>query len=640
MVRFHNGWFLIFLSLALVLLTSLQARGSILTRGIELVDQSRGYSVFVLRTISELAALALSAAISSSWERIKWARICHDGSDARFLDFLTLDEGTKIVSLLRLAAGWRGPPMETRLWSFARLSSIIVIPVTSILIMSQVEIQLAFTAEKTQAPYLGYAMFPINASMAVEYLGFSDLVLTSSPGSFLTNSIRSVNLSPQSERDKFCRLNAGGDSENSDCHRSYYMPGESLFATPELINDASFPSASIILANNHRGFQLEFDAGDSSMYFDPVNECRTYASRYWWVSAGAVRLCVGSSGPNELQARVVTCPGSIAALQSCSNDTSWYNNVDWTVKMGAYFRNASVAYSRSNGTILWHSFPDEVRVPVNVTPSDILKAYDTLLLDTSDYFAKNKSDLPPFSSSTFATFLWMSQPVFSGQNATNPATMNGVFAGLQSLLAIPLYLCQNGVARRLVPLALDSKTISQQGGIDALLSLLSPLPPRTTPATFAYYRYMVLASTPTLIAYLILCGITLILCAIANVVAGVISGGKRHPGLQMSPELSRFPALDLFAHCSIEDERRHVVYRGRSGAFHTPETSNQTEWLSTLRVRWAGGAVAEDALQLVALDHQHKGDVRVLDGESSPYLGSHESIIISPSSVSLAKTRW
>jgi len=153
---------------------------------------------------------------------------------------------------------------------------------------------------------MGYAMHPMNASMAVEYLGFSDLVLTANPASFLHTSSRSINLSPPGEHESFCRLNAPTPEGRGDCHRSYFMPGENLFATPELMNDPSFPKANVILATNHRGFVLDFDAGDSSTRFDPVNECRTYWSRYWWAPAGAVRLCVGSSGPNELQARMLS----------------------------------------------------------------------------------------------------------------------------------------------------------------------------------------------------------------------------------------------------------------------------------------------------------------------------------------------
>ncbi|KAK5662222.1 hypothetical protein OQA88_8127 [Cercophora sp. LCS_1] len=606
MTEFNRGWLLILFSTLLV------------------VDQSRGHSVFVLRTISELTGLALSATISNTWERVKWALVCRD-SDASFLDFLALDEGTKVLSLLGLATGAKGPSAETRLWSAARLSSIIIIPITGILVMSQVEIQLAFAREKHQESYLGYALHPMNASMAIEYFGFSDLILTSNIGGFLYNPARSVNLSPQGEQGTFCRLNADADGPPSDCRRSYFVAGETLYTTPDLLNDPSFPKASIILATDHRGFQLDFDAGDSHMEFDPDKECRTYSSRYWWAPAGAVRLCVGSSGPNELQARLVSCPGSIAATQSCNNDTSWHNNVDWTIKMSAYFRNATLAYSRSNGTIVWHSFTDAPAVPVDITPAEILQTYDTMLLDTSTFFAKNGSEPPPFSSSTFATYLWMTEPVFSGQNATNPATMNGVFSGLQALLAMPLYLCQNGLARRMLPVALDAKSIADADGLDSIFSLLSPLPERSSPASFAYYRYQVVASTPTLIAYSVLSAVTLVLCCIAHILSGLACKGNQRTPSPRGPKLSSFAALDLFAHCSIEDERHFVVYQGRSSTFHYQTAhSNQRQWLSTLRVRWSGAAITEDALHLVATQPRRKSDTN--PGGDSPYHNSQEFI--------------
>ncbi|KAK3389405.1 hypothetical protein B0H63DRAFT_556570, partial [Podospora didyma] len=556
-----RGWVLIFLSVVLVLLTCLQARGSILTRGIQLVDQSRGYSVFVLRAVSELAGLALAATITLTWERVKWAMVCRARSSITFLDFLTLDEGTGTLALLDLAAGRTGPSFRTRLWSTGRLLSTIAIPVTGILIMSQVDIQIAFSEESSQAPYMGYDLQPMNSSMATEYLGFSDLILTANPSSFLHNPSRSIDLSPRGEQAALCRLNAGSQGSESECHRSYFIAGESLFTMPDLLNDPSFPKAEIIYASNRRGFLLDFDTGDSSTKFDPINECRTYSSRFWGSQAGAVRLCVGSSGLNELQARLVSCPGSIAALKQCQNDTSWHNNVDWTVKMSAYFRHASVAYSRSNGTIVWHSFTDEPATPLNITPADVLKTYDTLLFDTTTLSLNatglsfnDGSNLPPFSGSSFAAYLWMSEPVFSGQNATNPATLNGVFSGLQSLLAIPLYLCQNGIARRLLPVAVDSKSASDNSQFQTLISMLSPLPERTSPASFAYYRYQVLASTPTLIAYIVLSGLAILCCCVAHILIGLTATASERSGRRISPDLSRFPALDLFAHCTIEDE--------------------------------------------------------------------------------------
>jgi len=169
-------------------------------------------------------------------------------------------------------------------------------------IQGQVDIRLAFSTESSQKPYMGYYMNPMNASMAVEYLGISDLVLSSKFSSFLDDTSRSIDLTSKMEPQKTCGLNAGGQ-DTSGCHRRYFIPGEMLYVAPDLLNDPSHPSADTIILSNHQGFLFDFDAGDSAMEFDMNRDCRTYSSRYFGAEVGAIRLCVGSSSSNELQAR-------------------------------------------------------------------------------------------------------------------------------------------------------------------------------------------------------------------------------------------------------------------------------------------------------------------------------------------------
>lgn len=136
-IRNSHGSVLIFLTLSLLALTCLQASGSVLTRNITLVNQSRGYSIFILRTFSELASVSLSATISSTLERIKWAMIFREGcSSARFVDFLALQDGTTVLGLLSLAAGAAVPSFMTRVWSTIRLIGMLLVPGIGILIMS------------------------------------------------------------------------------------------------------------------------------------------------------------------------------------------------------------------------------------------------------------------------------------------------------------------------------------------------------------------------------------------------------------------------------------------------------------------------------------------------------------------------
>ncbi len=161
--------------------------------------------------------------------------------------------------------------------------------------------------------------------MAMEYLGISDLVLAGNFQAFMHNPGHIIDLSPPGEGESFCSLNHPGGDKPSNCRRRYFIAGDPLIITPELLNDASFPAADIILASNHRGFLLEFDSGDSSMRFNGTSECRSYFSRYWWTQIGGVRLCVGSSGPNELQARRSPPhpPVETRALHDCLTQDQW-----------------------------------------------------------------------------------------------------------------------------------------------------------------------------------------------------------------------------------------------------------------------------------------------------------------------------
>jgi hypothetical protein len=271
--------------------------------------------------------------------------------------------------------------------------------------------------------------------------------------------------------------------------------------------------------------------------------------------------------------------------------------------MSAFFQNSAVAYSRSNATILWHSLAATPAIPVNISSSQILKAYDGWLFDTTTLLHKNGTALPLFSSSIFAFWLWVSEPEFNGQNAVNPAASNGISGTLQSLLVIPLYYCQNGMITRLIP----GWNSSSNPALAGIYSLLSAPPERSSPASFAYYRYESIVSYPSLIAYIVLSGIAVLACSVAQVVIKVYAD-RTSQGMGM-PRLSRFPALDLFAHCTVEDENRCVIYQGRSGIFPA-DTSQRSfrSWLSTISIKWSKPLSAEDGLPLFALDFTHGQD--------------------------------
>ena len=170
---------------------------------------------------------------------------------------------------------------------------------------------------------------------------------------------------------------------------------------------------------------------------------------------------------------------------------------------------------------------------------------------------------------------------------------------------------------RLLQDFVDDHTISNRGLSERdLISLLSAPPERNSPASFAYYRHESIVSFPSLIAYIVLSGIAVLACSVAQIVIKVYAD-RTSRGRGM-PDLSQFPALDLFAHCTVEDENRCVIYQGRSGVF--PADSSQRSlrsWLSKIRIKWSKPLSVEDGLPLFALDLTHDQDDRLSPSASS-----------------------
>jgi hypothetical protein len=136
----HHAWWLLCLTAALIVLTCLEASGSIVTRYLTLINQSRSYSIFLLRALSELAGLALAATLFATLERLSWALLCRNHSDepgARFADFLALQNGTGAPGLLILALGRSVGAAPTKLLALLRLMVMIFIPLIGILAMGR-----------------------------------------------------------------------------------------------------------------------------------------------------------------------------------------------------------------------------------------------------------------------------------------------------------------------------------------------------------------------------------------------------------------------------------------------------------------------------------------------------------------------
>lgn len=310
----------------LVVLTCLHSHQSVLTRQIPLINRSRAYSIFVLRALSELAGITLAGAIGVSLERVKWALIAKGsggravkereagyvggrsevvrggsmragrrGKGARFLDVLALQEDTTILGLFTLACGPDVGSMRMRALSSIRLVLTVIVPILGVVIMSQVDINVAYAVETRLDPVPGYGMVPINPTAAVEFTGFADLLISSKYSRFLNDPFQSIDLTPPNMRETAaCDLMRPPPEHSAACKRTYFFPGESLFIAPTLRASTAFPDADTMVMTDHRGYLFEYDAGDPNYKFDSENDCHTYSSRFLGVDVGAVTLCVAN----------------------------------------------------------------------------------------------------------------------------------------------------------------------------------------------------------------------------------------------------------------------------------------------------------------------------------------------------------
>jgi hypothetical protein len=130
------AWLSAFLTLILLVLTTLYASQATLMSKVRLIYSSRSHTIFILRALSEVTSILLATTMASAFERVQWLFVV--GKDGIQLpDYLALEAGTGVMGLLLLAAGKAVPRVTTRIWSAVRLISIVLVPVLGVLIMSK-----------------------------------------------------------------------------------------------------------------------------------------------------------------------------------------------------------------------------------------------------------------------------------------------------------------------------------------------------------------------------------------------------------------------------------------------------------------------------------------------------------------------
>jgi hypothetical protein len=224
----------------------------------------------------------------------------------------------------------------------------------------------------------------------------------------------------------------------------------------------------------------------------------------------------------------------------------------WATTLKTYTRTADVVYNSLNGTILSHRFSDQILTKVQVDASELRGVFQTLFSTsnvTSSFGSKLQrlgigSNKPVMPFTIWQYFQGMAELSKNDSRADAKAV-----SGLQSLLAIPIYHCQAKDFAELRELLLkqinNSTAIIQTLGQDIINSF--PIVQPDTDVYPATIRWSLMVGRGSLLAYIILAGLTLLLCIFVNCLGSLTASRKNLT--KMGP----FPLLNHLCYCRIED---------------------------------------------------------------------------------------
>ncbi|KAL1647831.1 hypothetical protein SLS58_002632 [Diplodia intermedia] len=368
-------WTLILLLLALVMviLTALYSTGSAksLMRG-KIFATSSSNAILVLRILTELCAVILSALVIVVVEDLQWA-LASRPEGVGLLHFIGLDSGTGVWGLCRLlaTADWK-----QKYSSAFRLLVILSIPLPGIILMGDINIELVFFPEKTYAVAAGLADF--NASYISQLTAVSTTALLVQMGNPLWSDRDAVSVEPLGPGEGHCTV-SNTSSAWVACDESYFMSGGFNSISPQSDDLSSYPEAKAYVVPNVKGYHVEYGQVHDIQTLHDEGNCHLIGS-----AGAAAYWCSAIGSDQELLFGSAYCPISLQMNSSCLNTTSWTSELDLATSMFVYRRFATVNYSRTNFSI------------VSVTDLSTAEVYPISL---EDYMLALSSVVPGFNAS-------------------------------------------------------------------------------------------------------------------------------------------------------------------------------------------------------------------------------------------------
>ncbi|KAH7378281.1 hypothetical protein BKA66DRAFT_148319 [Pyrenochaeta sp. MPI-SDFR-AT-0127] len=544
------AWTSTILALIFFSMTISYAIGSSRLSRSELLYASESRTILILRVFSEAAGLFLAGTVHSTFEVVQWILISRP-EGISLPQLLALQPSTGPLGLLVIASGRNLPPSQwplgPRLTSILRLMSEVAIPLLGVVIMSNVITETVYVAIDQTVKPMAFGMGQFNGSVASQLGVMEDMFFNMGYVSFLSNPLHSIDITPDSARPEGCAKGMSLSTDQSCLHR--------VLITQELQNvNANLPlsresDSQVILSSNQQIFSFDFH--DNIEVARDNLKCKDLNAGPAWYT-----LCAGGADDGSILFTMVPCPANFVVNRQCANDTSWRSSKGFSTSLRVSYAHANVAYQRLDGRILWHETLSDSRL-ANVDASDLLNALNVILATDNRVASPFTPDVSGNSTEVVPSNPILGSPThFFGRlvaghmyrigrlklSTSIEAHWRGTNA-LQNLLAITLFYCQNGVlSQTVLPFLSNSTAIPDFYGRGAFEQS-----EKSSLVSFATTRYKLKVGRGTLVAYIILSGLTLLICITALIFGSLLEL------VSYDAEPTLWPCLDFYTQCRVED---------------------------------------------------------------------------------------
>jgi hypothetical protein len=305
----------------------------------------------------------------------------------------------------------------------------------------------------------------------------------------------------------------------------------------------------VVLSQSQQVYSLEYR--DNINVSPSLNlDCENFRS-----GPSHYRLCIGNAPDGWLHASLSPCPAHLVRQAKCTaKNEHWYTSHMFSTALKPSFLLATLAYDRLSGNILSHEIESEA-IPANIPATELLSALRAILNTTiPETIGLSKSNpilgIPTqFFGRLIAAHMYRTSEIMEH----NPeGRLRGVNA-LQSLLALTLYYCQNGVLGQTIFAGNKTEDGHYRPLTNYQVGPFAGKHPRNATVAHAETQYTIQVGRATLIAYIVLSSATLLICILVLVVGSLLEL------VHFDAEPTLWPVLDFWTQCRVEDSDGKVI---------------------------------------------------------------------------------